>query len=600
MMGTSFRLRWSMRLESASASRFSRLLPIAATLLVIACGDSTTTPATPAKLAFTVQPVTSIGSMSIPTFRVAVQDAAGNTITNATNAITLGIAVNPGQDTLIGTKTVSAVNGVATFADVVLKNLANGYVLGATSGNLVPAASNVFDVTFGPASKLLFTSEPLTTTIAGAAIRPIEVIVLDIAGNTVASATNNITVAIGTNPGGGTLTGTTTVTPVNGIATFSNLSINNVGVGYTLTAAATSLTAATTSAFTIRNPFAFAFAAISAGYFHTCGLTTGGAAYCWGDNSSGQVGSTGIPGSFVPVEVSGGINFAKVIAGRSHTCGVNTGGIAYCWGASESGRLGTTGSQNGVPQTVSGSLTFAVASAGYGHTCGVTTGGVGYCWGDNIAGALGNGTLTQSNVPAAVSGGLTFASVSPGRYFTCGMTTAGVAYCWGDNFYGELGDGTQVQRTSPVAVLGQLNFAVVSAGGFHACGLATGGLAYCWGSNDFGQLGNGTVNSSSTPVAVSGGLTFVMLSAGNRHTCGVTTGGVAYCWGDNSSGHLGTGTTTNSSTPVAVAGGLTFASVSTGRFHSCGVTTGGAAYCWGGSSLGDGTTTFSLVPVPVR
>jgi alpha-tubulin suppressor-like RCC1 family protein len=544
-----------------------------------------------------VQPATSIGSTFIPTFRVAVQDAAGNTITSATNAITIRLAISPLQDSLTGTKTVSAVNGVATFADVAIEKLANGYVIIATSGNLDPAVSNLFDVTFGPASKLVVTSQPQTTTIAGAALRPVQVTVLDIVNNTVASATNNITVAIGTNPGGGTLTGTTTVTPVYGIATFSNLSINNIGVGYTLTVAATGLTGSTTTAFTVRNPLVFA--AISAGYFHTCGLTTGGAAYCWGDNGAGALGSPGLAGSFDPVEVSGGINFAKVTAGRSHSCGVNTAGAAYCWGNNSFGQLGvTTGSA--VPVVVSGGYTFAAAISGYVHSCGVTTTGVGYCWGDNSEGELGNASLFASFSPAPVSGGLTFASISPGRYLTCGRTTAGAAYCWGNNFYGSLGDGTQIRRTSPVAVSGQLNFAIVSAGGWHACGLTTGGLAYCWGDNSFGQLGDGTMITISTPVAVSGNRIFATLSVGNRHTCGLTAGGAAFCWGDNSGGNLGTGTGGGiSQVPVAVSGGLTFASISAGRFHTCGVTTAGAGYCWGDSYLGDGSF-GSVVPVLVR
>ena len=59
--------------------------------------------------------------------------------------------------------------------------------------------------------------------------------------------------AIGTNPGGGTLSGTTTVAAVSGVATFANLSIDKAGSGYTLTAADDSLTGATSNTFTI-NP----------------------------------------------------------------------------------------------------------------------------------------------------------------------------------------------------------------------------------------------------------------------------------------------------------------------------------------------------------
>ena len=586
-----------MLLTSTSASRFSRLFLTAATLLVIACKEATTPIGRPTRLAFTTQPVTTTAVTVIPTVQVAVQDGAGNTIESATTSISLSIATNQGNGaTLIGATTVSAVNGVATFSDLTISKAATGYVLLATATNLFSAYSGGFDVNAGPASTLAFTSQP-GQAISGDPITPaVTVTVRDAASNIVTTATNNITVAIGTNPGGGTLSGTTSVVPVAGVATFSNLSINNPGNGYTLTAGASNLTAATSTSFTIRNPLVFSV--VSAGYFHTCGVTTGGAAYCWGDNANYQLGHPGVSVSTVPILVSGGLTFAKVVAGRDHTCGVNAGGVAYCWGLND-GRLGTASSSGSDPTVVSGNRTFAATSAGYIHTCGVTTAGAGYCWGDNSSGELGDGTINRSGVPVAVSGTFAFASISPGRYFSCGLTTGGTAHCWGDNAFGELGDGTNAQRSSAVAVSGGYSFASVSAGGFHACGLTTGGVAYCWGLNSVGQLGNGTLTDVSVPVAVSGNRTFATISAGNRHTCGVTTGGAAFCWGDNLGGYLGNGTTTKSPIPAAVSGGYTFASVSAGRFHTCGVTTGGTAYCWGNSYLGNGTAS-SLVPVPIR
>src|SRR5438094_2799523 len=76
----------------------------------------------------------------------------------------------------------------------------------------------------------------------------------DAAGNMVTGYTGLITVAIGSNPSGGTLAGTTSVNAVSGVATFSTLSINNAGNGYTLMASATGLTGATSAWFNITGP----------------------------------------------------------------------------------------------------------------------------------------------------------------------------------------------------------------------------------------------------------------------------------------------------------------------------------------------------------
>src|SRR5206468_2022658 len=129
-----------------------------------------------------------------------------------------------------------------------------GYTLTVTATGLTSATSNAFNIGVGAAAKLVFTVQP-SNAAAGAGITPaVQVAVQDAQGNPVTTATTSITVAIGTNPASGTLAGTTTVAAVNGVATFANVSINNPGTGYTLTASATGLTGATSNAFNVVAP----------------------------------------------------------------------------------------------------------------------------------------------------------------------------------------------------------------------------------------------------------------------------------------------------------------------------------------------------------
>jgi hypothetical protein len=100
------------------------------------------------------------------------------------------------------------------------------------------------------ATQLEFTADPITA-VAGATLSTVAVTALDAQGNPATSFTGDVTVAIGTNPGGGTLSGTLTVAAVAGVATFDNLSIERSGLGYTLVATADGLTDAIGSAFTV-------------------------------------------------------------------------------------------------------------------------------------------------------------------------------------------------------------------------------------------------------------------------------------------------------------------------------------------------------------
>ena len=101
---------------------------------------------------------------------------------------------------------------------------------------------------------LLFTVQPSSAT-AGNIITPaIQVTVFDSVGAPDSAFANPISIAIGINPVGGNLSGTLSVTPVNGIASFGDLVISSSGAGYTLVASASGATSASSASFTILAP----------------------------------------------------------------------------------------------------------------------------------------------------------------------------------------------------------------------------------------------------------------------------------------------------------------------------------------------------------
>ena len=123
--------------------------------------------------------------------------------------------------------------------------------LTATAAGLNPATSGDFNITPGAATQLVFGTQP-STTVADHQISPaVKVRALDALGNLVPSFTGSVTVALGTNPGGSTLSGTTPVAAVGGVAAFSDLNLNKTGTDYTLTASASGFAPVTSTAFDI-------------------------------------------------------------------------------------------------------------------------------------------------------------------------------------------------------------------------------------------------------------------------------------------------------------------------------------------------------------
>ncbi len=375
---------------------------------------------------------------------------------------------------------------------------------------------------------------------------------------------------------------------------------------------------------------------ISVGGGHTCGLSSSGTAFCWGDNKLNTLGNNGEKNSSIPVPIAtpyseNPLIFSSLSAGNWHSCGLTLEGRGYCWGNNLNGENGngTTDSLN-VPVAVTSdsdgtSLIFSKISASnsiLGFACGVNLNGTAYCWGYNEGGQLGNGTLKNSSIPVVVVApkngvSLSFSTVTTGGFHACGLTLSGNAYCWGANERGELGNYSTKDSSIPVAVVAPkggktLIFSSISVGVSHACGLVANGEAYCWGSNGYGALGNNGKTNSSAPVAVLAPkngkrLAFLSISAGYLRTCGLTLKGKAYCWGSSYLGAMGTKNPKDSRIPIAVSAPgssepLAFSSISTGTYHTCGLTTRGKAYCWGNNEhgeLGNNTTTNSSIPVAV-
>jgi len=209
-------------------------------------------PAAPARLGFVQQPsLVSVADTVRPPVGVGAFDAFGNATPSFTGGVTVALGNNPGGATLGGTTAVAAVSGLATFSILTLDRSGVGYTLVASASGLDPDTSAAFEVRATTPTQLVFLVEP-SNVVAGAAIAPaVQVALRDALGNTITTATDSVLVAIGTNPGSGTLGGTLRVAPVNGVATFGDLTIDKTGSLYTLAASAGALPVAGSAAFDV-------------------------------------------------------------------------------------------------------------------------------------------------------------------------------------------------------------------------------------------------------------------------------------------------------------------------------------------------------------
>ena len=539
--------------------------------------------------------------------RVRVADRYGNLVPGAEVAFTIA----SGGGTVTPATVLTGTDGSAAATSWTLGTTAGSNTLSVSAGT-APPITFVATAREGHTASLGIASEPQLFAFPeapfGAVVR-----MQDAFGNAVPQPGVVVTVAISSGPAGATLTGVTATTDGSGAANFSELKIAGPDGSYSLRFTASGANGVTSRGITLMR-----FASVHPGGRHTCALDTDGRAYCWGDNTSGQLGDGTIAGSSEPPRlrpqaVSGNYRFAALQSGAFHTCGLVSDGTAYCWGSNGNSRLGTEISGSSpVPTPVTGDVRFAAITLGDRHTCAVALTGYAYCWGNNLRGELGDATTDERRMPTAVAGNHTFTSISAGYEHTCGLVAGGAAYCWGADYDGALGapetdvcvtgtTSTPCNRT-PTPVSGDLRFTSISSRHETTCAQAIDGSTYCWGYNSFGQVGDGTRFSRPAPTHVATGERFVFVGTAATTSCGLTGDGSAFCWGNP---RVENQTQVFDLVPAALPGGFRFRVLELGVHTTCGVTMAGTPLCWGLNShgqVGDGTTTSSprLSPTHVK
>ncbi len=365
--------------------------------------------------------------------------------------------------------------------------------------------------------------------------------------------------------------------------------------------------------------------------YGTCANDLNGDLYCWGSNSSGQLGDgttvrksrptrVAVPagGQFFNVDLSGGV-----------ACASGYGAIAagvYCWGSNSTGAtgVGTFTGNTLLPTRVNlaGNL-FQHNSVGGQAACATTDDGFSaflYCWGGNSSGLLGNGTVGGfQNTPVRAGVEEQFVGdVAVGYSHACAISGGSAPYrlyCWGRGWL--LGNGNTSSsfiQSTPILTNSFPDETPPNglvAGDDGTClRNAQQTALYCWGSNSNGEMGVGTFNVVSVPTQVlfpgqPANAPVTAYTMGENHACAIVAG-ATYCWGSNNFGQLGTGDATVGNsypTPQRVLNDPGFSSISAGQFTTCGIVASDSSVrCWGyglTGELGNGQENNSAVPVQV-
>lgn len=190
------------------------------------------------------------------------------------------------------------------------------------------------------------------------------------------------------------------------------------------------------------------YSSVSAGPAFSCAITQPTSrVFCWG-LLAGMTSS--LPVEKVTATMQPWASLSQSTTAW-HVCGTTNMNVAWCWGDNTDGQLGNgsggAGFKSSAPVGVvtSAAVPFVSTAAGEFHSCALSLAGDAFCWGEDINGELGDGSQIQKLTPVQVlAGGIKFSTISVGSGYSCAIESSGNDIdCWGANSWGQLGLGTR-------------------------------------------------------------------------------------------------------------------------------------------------------------
>jgi alpha-tubulin suppressor-like RCC1 family protein len=183
-----------------------------------------------------------------------------------------------------------------------------------------------------------------------------------------------------------------------------------------------------------------------------CALAPDATVECWGYDDRGELGN-GTANFAILLTASRVPNLEGVTAITSGTSGFTCALLAdttvSCWGDNSTGQLGSSpvascmggngGACSEVPIPVPGLTGVTALAAGDSFACALLSNGTVDCWGDNVNGELGNGTTMFSFMPIPVDGLSHVTAIAAAGYHICALVDDGSIACWGSDSDDELG-----------------------------------------------------------------------------------------------------------------------------------------------------------------